>query len=839
MKRLLPFLPLLAFFTMCSGGGGTTTRTPALPGASGEVCISGEGQYTINGETTEFKADPFFENFKGNIGGQIRAVTSAVYSIEDSEPLTIVIYGMGSSIQSGAAGYKLTPTVLAREGAITDIVTFGSSSKPNVFYGTKKGLGVAELNDEGVFVEKAYKALPPGVLSVAVKKGSDRTTFFFVTGDGYVLSADEGTITSGSGCFSILTSKDVLKDGDTSYMPVKVAVAGDKAFVLAQRTLEGGLTPTFDQVFNPILETLITGEPSSIVRMVDIPSHGIDLVAFAASEGLIGFDAFIPSDVASDGTNFYVSGLAYEKEAVDLFVMTECDKPSMDDELRCMRDETKSYDLIKLKTDLGVDALTAGFFIYRDVGTVPDAAAYFARSAITTYMKDENAPPLVFHIAVKNDEATFRAPNYLAMMVKDVDAVSGKETWKTSVAYDKRDGLYMGIPANLSVISSAGESFMASTFVALKNEDGGGASMIEVVRPDGSLFLDTGSMKTRMEDGVGSYLAAIDTTNEHGGILYLENVMERNRIDLTIEDSASYVGRSAYNGTHLAFVWTKPGQVWRLDWQKGTEATTRGELTLSDVNHFKDFPAVSASDTKAWGNGRDIADLAFSGNKLFALLYGFTGGRHYYQVVVYNAPVTDSVYHPGINGFTRTISFAGDEIDRRARIQKITTDGAGSYTVHFSCAGGLNRFDIRPSSPPPAAASITTLFSTMNVMDLDMNDAGDKFAFIKNKTIHVRSLASPGTELYSASSVPAADATVARLSNASIVMTDKRIFLSTPVGASAPFWILDISTPPEQKVLSKCDTCDFNGLATFGAFANQLLVSSPTGGVEIYDISGL
>jgi hypothetical protein len=65
------------------------------------------------------------------------------------------------------------------------------------------------------------------------------------------------------------------------------------------------------------------------------------------------------------------------------------------------------------------------------------------------------------------------------------------------------------------------------------------------------------------------------------------------------------------------------------------------------------------------------------------------------------------------------------------------------------------------------------------------------------------------------------------------------MFLSTPEGATSPFWVIDIGTPSTPTQTMKCNACNFNGLAWFPSFENNLLASSDTGGIEIYDISNL
>lgn len=818
MKRailLIICLPVLAFIWTCSGGGGGKTQ-----------------------DVTE--GEQFLKNYQGNIGGQIRAVTSAFVSLPDTEPVPMILWGLGSSIQYGTAGAILGPLLLKNKGAVTDMVSYGTPSKPKIFYGSERGIGIVNLNDDGKIAETAFVSVPEGVNSVTTVKEGSGGVFYYTTGDGSLMTTDEAGVTSKGAATKIISSAD-LKEEETAYLPVKAAVMGTKAFVLAKNSVSGGLTPTFAQAFDPILINLITGRPSAIVRMVDTGTKAVSNVSFIPEAGrFTGFDTFIPTDVTTDGTNFYVAGLAYEKAAADSFVITKCDKPSLDEKLVCMRAAAKSGDLIKFKTSGGYDAFTAGFFIYRDVAKVSDKATFFARATFA-YQNIEDAPSLIFHMAVSYEVATLRASNFLAIMTRSADHITGDEDWVTSPAFDARNGLLGGVPANLVTVISSGSTFSAATFVGVKNEDGSGTSMLEIGNTDGTFLIgDTGAIKTRMDDAKAPYIVAIDLATQRGGALYLENDTGRKKIEPGMSKVGLYVAHAAYKGENLAFAWSAPGDAWRIEWQKGEDDATRGQLSFSrtgDAKHFKDFPSVSSSDVKALEDARDIADLEISEGKLFALLYGYAGGKHYYQAIVYGGGYTESKFHPAVQGMTNTPSYKGDEIDRRARFQKITKSDAGVYTVTFSCAAGLFSFEINPSSgaAPSTINSLTTPLK--NVMDLDFDETGETFAFIQSKTIRIRSLSDPATDI-SATALPSAETASDRLSNASIVLTSKKLYIAAPVGASEPFWVIDISDPKTPKVDSSCSSCNFNGLAMFDDFPDRLLASSDTCGVEIYNVSG-
>jgi hypothetical protein len=607
--------------------------------------------------------------------------------------------------------------------------------------------------------------------------------------------------------------------------------------------VDGGFSPTFEQTFDTILQSLITHESAAIVRAIDISTQEVKTVAFAADNGLLGFDQFIPTDIASDGTNIYVAGLAYDKTSLDGFVMTTCDKPSDSEKLDCMRQNAKKGNLTSLKTSIGVDALTGGFFIYRDMDKLSEKASFFARVPITIFADIETAPALIFHMAINNDKAAFRAPNFLAIVSKTADAATGAERWSVNPSFGASDGLMGGVPQNLNIYFLGGGTYVAATFVGAKAEDDSGASFLEGVSPDGKFLIgDTGALSTRMEDFVSPYLVAIDSSSPRGGTLYLENTTERKNIEIDSRPG-TYVGHAAYDGTNLTLAWSAPAEAWRLQWQLGTDISTRGQLSVprsGDSNHYKGFPDVSATDVKAFEDARDIADMAFAEGRLFVLYYGFSAGKHYYQAGVYGDTVASGKNNPTLQGITNTISVTGDEIDRHAHFQKIAKNSDGSFAVLFSCAGGLRQFTITPSttSSTVASAAISTVFADSNVMDLDFDDSGSHFAYVSNTSIRLRDISKPTTDL-SASSLPTADSSTTRLSNASLILTSGKIFVATPQGAASPFWIIDVSNPAAMTLSSKCNSCHFNRLATFSALANQLLVSSETGGVEIYDISGI
>lgn len=840
--RFVLYFSMIVFLASCAGGGGKGTQV------SGDFCVNDNNTYTINdgsgSRTYEIGQDRFLAYFLANIGGQIRAVSDITIKMEGFDPFTALIWGSGSTIRGGTAETMLASVPLRNEGVITSLTRFGDASSPKIFYGSARGVGIlkrSETSEGSGFEEEIFKTIPSGVISASSSTNGSSTNFFLTTGTGYVISATDGSLASGGNCYGIIASPSTLTEQNVTFIPVKTAAASSKVFVLGKESIAGGLSPDFSQAFGPVLKSMAIDAPTFIVKVVDTGSKTMEPVAFPLStKGFTGFDRFIPTDVATDGTRLYVAGLGYEKAALDSFIATYCDEPSLEERISCLEEKAKSGVLIKHKNESGLDALTGGFFIYRDLTKVNENADYFARVPLPLFFGDENSPPLIFNVAVKEDKALLRSPNFLATLEKTVNDITGEERWVITNDFDAMDGLFPGLPTSVNMYSMDGKNYAVATVVGLKTDQGSGVSTLETVSPEGALsLLDMGAVETRLEDGAGSYVALVEPFDEKGGMLYLANITDRKWISPS-SDAGAYVSRAAYDGTNLAFTWSRNMLGWTLSWQEKDRGTTKGDYNMpisGDSRYFVGFPDVGSAEVETLKETRTIADLSFADKKLFALLYGFYEGKHYYQAAVYTSTLTDSKYTPVLAGFTNTISITGEDADRRARFQKITKNSDGSFTAMFSCAGGLRKFTITPSSPPPPARSIDTVFSTANVIDLDINDTGDLFAFLSGKSIRIRNLSDPATNI-SSTSVPQTDDST-KLKNASLVLHSKWMFLSTPEGATSPFWVINISQPTIPTQTMKCNACKFNGLAWLPSFENNLLASSDTGGVEIYDISNL
>jgi hypothetical protein len=827
---------MILFLASCAGGG-TGMQV------SGEFCVNDSNTYTINGRTYEIGQDRFLQYFLANIGGQIRAVSDVTIKTEGADPFTALIWGSGSTVRGGTADTMLVNLPLKNEGVITSLTRFGDASSSKIFYGSARGAGIlkrSETSGGSGFEEETFKTIPSGVVSVSSSVSGSTTNFFLTTGAGYVISTTDSSFASGR-CYGIIASPSTLTEQNVTFIPVKTASAGSKVFVLAKESTAGGLSPTFSQAFDPVLKSMALDAPANIVKAVDTGSKTVESVAFPVeTKGFTGFDRFIPTDVAADGTRLYVAGLGYEKAVLDSFIGAYCGSPALEERIACLEEKAKNGSLIKLKNGLGLDALTGGFFIYGDLSKTNESADYFARVPLPLFFSDENSPPLIYSVAAKEDKALLRGPGFLATLEKTVNDVTGEERWVIKNDFDATKGLFSGVPASAGIYSMDGNNYAAAAVAGLKDAEGGGISTLETVSPEGVLSLmDTGAVETRIEDGAGNYLAVVEPFDEKGGMLYLSNITERKWISPS-PDAGAYVARAAYDGNNLAFVWSKNMLSWTLSWQQKDNGSTKGDCSIpinADSRYFAGFPDVGTTEIETLKETRTVADLFFSDKKLFALFYGFYEGKHYYQAAVYTSALTDGRYTPVLAGYTNTISMTGEEADKRARFQKITKNSDGSYTAVFSCAGGLRKFTVTPSSPPASARSIDVVFSKSNVIDLDINDTGDLFAYIWKRSVHIRNLSNPGTPI-SSTSVPVTDG-AAKLTNASLVLHSNWLFLSTPAGAASPFWVIDISTPSAPTQMMKCNTCNFNGLAWFPAFENNLLASSDTGGIEIYDISNL
>lgn len=841
MKKII-CLPLILFILSCSGGKGPATSS--LPGLSGEFCVE-DDTYTIDDAQGEqsltIEAEPFIDNFLGNIGGQIRAVSDVFLSIEDAEPATVLLWGTGSSIRAGQVDSILGTAPLKNRGVITSIQNYGDPAAPYALFGSQRGLGIIEIS--GIsgkldYKEKKFKSIPGGVLSTSVINTGASNNFYFTSGLGYVLATTESDFDSNSKCYGILASPSTFSSSGADMYPAKAVTISSKAFILTRNSKDVNLSPTIAQAFDPILEGLIDDSTPYTVQMLDTDSKNVTPVDFPSdTDGFYGFDRFIPTDIATDGDYLYVAGFGYEKAALDSLINSDCDKPTMEEKVECLREKANDGSLSFLKTSSGLDAATAGFFIYRDLDKVGESSAFFARIPLPVFLTVAGAPPLISRLAVENDIALVRGSNFLAFLEKTLSS-SSEEKWTIKTSVDGKKGLLGGIPAQVGLFTDSGQVYGVTTAVSAKDSMSAGFSEVEVITPEGIFYpLDSGAMTTLMEDGSGNYLEAIELISDSGGVLYLENIGDRTWINPS-SSSAAYAGRAAYDGSNLAFTWSAPNEAWHISWQKGNDSSTKGTYNISltgDSTHFVDFPDVGSSDVDELKDTRKIIDLKLSNGKLFALLYGYYDGKHYYQALVYGASLSSGIYQITQQGSTNTISFNGDAEDTKARFQKITKNSDGRFTALFSCASGLRKFSLTPSSSSPPTVSATSLFSTANVVDLGIDESANQFAFIAGRTIRLRSLDSPTVDI-SATGLPQ-QGSETKLAGASIILKSPSLFIATPSGTTAPFWIIDISDTSSPKLTLKCNVCDFNGLAYFKTFGTQLLVSSDTGGVEIYDIS--
>ena len=268
-------LTTLLILSSCSGGSGGSDGPSGAPGASGAVCILSDDSYSIaeegiDSQSMSFDSDPLLTLYRGNIGGQIRAVEAMNIALAGQESMNLLIWGSGASIKYGTAEAIVGTANLRNPGAVTGLAAVRENDVPKIIYSTERGLGVAGVGSDGVIedVSGAYRRVGSGVLSVAAT--GDGSRIVYTTGDGYLEDISMDDLENGESCSSILSSARVLRDGERDYLPVKVDLTSDKAFVLAQlKSIIPSTAPTLEQVYDGIFAGMVVDIPTALVRGVD------------------------------------------------------------------------------------------------------------------------------------------------------------------------------------------------------------------------------------------------------------------------------------------------------------------------------------------------------------------------------------------------------------------------------------------------------------------------------------------------------------------------------------------------------------------------------------------
>lgn len=852
----LPFLLLVAAtLSACSGKGEKkeTNFSEVSPGISGSLCLTADDTYTVtdasSGASQNFTVavDPLFARFRGGMGGQIRAIATLDTTAADGSIVPLLAWGSGSAIRYGTITGTGGIVPLSHRGVVTDLaITFDK----RIFFSTERGIGLMDVSGSSLAEEAmAYRSFPSGVAAIATGAAGE---LYVVTGEGYLLTTSLDKLASGEKCFDILTSKSAMIGDDNTmrYRPFAVRVTAKVAVVLGDRRPAGlNLTPNFNDAFAPLCQSFVEGKTASAVRVVDLPSHRVGkVVADTADGSFTSSNRFVPTDATIDGENLYVAGLVSDQTAINQFIASTCSAGDLAAQTTCVCQAAVDGRLTSVQSAAGASAITAGFFIYRNLSDLTKAA-HFEKVPVTTALFAANNPPLQFRIVANQDRLYLRAPNFLMRLSKSADAMSQVESWSFDKIFDTSSGLIPGLPLGLALFSGPSASGVVSAVTAVRGSDRIGASALDAFGDDGSFInLDTGSTLTRIEDAAGQAatptIAEIDVIDSNGGALSLATPTARSHIAIAASANAR-VAAASYNGSRLAFAWTEPATTaqpapaWRLDIQRGDDDTSRGELVISrqgGSNQYDGFPSLVGLTPEAGARARGLADITLRDSSLFVLLEGFADGTWYNQVGVY---AYGDDHRAILVGITNTMQATGPQTFTGGKFVRITKSGT-SYTVYFTAADGLHRLTMVPGTTTArATGTIETGFLDSSFVNLTCDVAGgNTCAAVSGTSVQLRSITDLTRTL---ASLPIAVTSGAgnRFDQASLVATGSRLFLALPNGATAPFTTIDMSNAAAPTIASSCTTCDFNAVAAFPNLPDRLLVSSPTGGVEIYDISGL
>jgi hypothetical protein len=842
-------LTTLIIMSSCSGGGGGNSGPSGAPGASGQVCLVSSESYTIdeeglNEQTMSFEEDPLLTLYQGNIGGQIRAVDAMNIALPGQEAMNLLIWGSGASVKYGTAEGVLGTANLRNPGAVTGLAAIRANDEPKIIYSTERGLGIAEVTSEGVIqdVTSAYRRVGSGVLSVAADGDGDRIVY--TTGDGYLEDISVSDLESGEACSSILSSARVLEAGERDYLPVKVDLTSERAFVLARlKSIIPSTAPTLEQVYDGIFAGMVVDIPTALVRGVDLDDHEIHEVEFdAADDSFHFYDSFVPTDISTDGTNLYVIGIAYKKSAMEGFIVANCEGSGQAAQVECVREAAKSGTLTSYAEE-GIFSFNAGFFIYRNAEDL-SKADHFVSLPIAAFMHDNEAPPFFYRMVVDGDVGYIRGPNFMVAMSRETTA-SGDEDWHFTAEIDGRTAeLKSGIPNDM--VSYAGGA--AASFTAVRAQDGTGASAVELMGSDGSFsVVDTGAIFVRVEGGGNNSVAAIEMASGSGGNLYIENATERNLIG-DMGYSNAFVSQAAYNGTLLSFIWSTRGddssieaqQGWRLEVQRGTDADSRGvqnfiARTGDPKKFFDSFPTIEADDSPSVVRG--IGDLAFDtdGSKIIVMLTGYKGGVWYHQLGMFGYINSEGKYRAKFSAVSKTQKKQGSSLEHAGRIlraRKLTS----KYEIVFSTSDGVYKWLVAPGTEgTPGEGSVTKLFSVEDFIDASADAlGGNKIAIVSGYNISIKDLSKPSEAGVGTRVARAEGSTLSKLIGARVSLAGSLLSIATPYGASSPFSIYTVGASGAPALTAACASCRFLDVNVFKSFPDYLLTSSVTSGIEIY-----
>lgn len=843
---VIALTPILILMGCSGGGGGGGTPTSLVAATIGKVCMAADNSYSVDisgssPQNVQLDADPLSAGYQGSMGGQIRGIASMNLAAAGEDAVEMLVWGSGAAVKYGTTDTVVGTVILSKPGAVTDLAPINVGGNPMIVYGTERGIGLIGADSSGKLADLAgsgaWRSVPYGVISITAS--ADGSSIIFASGDGYLQQISESQLAGGEKCAGVVAKGIAPASASEAFSPVKAVIGGNQVFVMSRAASAMTSTaPTFEQAYDPIFSAMVNDVPVTTVASIPLSGGSASLVGFdAADKSFSGYDRFIPTDIASDGTNVYVVGVAYTQQSVSDFISAKCTGEQASNPAACLRDAAKKGTLTSYTDSTGLYKFNAGFFVYRKTDDL-SKADHFTSIQLTTFTANENAPPYTYVIGTAGEQVFVRGPNFLISMAKNA-TTSGAEDWKYGAVADSKAGLIAGLPNR--VVTYQGGA--VASFTAVRAADGTGASALEVMGADLSFkVIDTGAIYMRVE-GAGmisnkALVAAIEMASYRGGKLYIENSVERHSIDISFKNP--FVSHAAYDGSKLAFAWSSTGdsssperdQTWRLDVQDGFDSSTRGEKVISRTSQkeFKDFPAIDAGETDP-SIRRGIGGMMFSPDSTLTVLYtGFSSKEGSWSQLVAIYPITkpSGKYLIGDASLimNTTLKTTGTAAANAGKLLLVAKDGA-NYEVIFSGPGGVYSWKSNE-------ATATTVFGTSNIVDAAVNaQGGSKLAMLDGDKIVLKDLSnrsSAGTSLQ-VQRKPGSQLT--RLTSAQIALNGNGIALASPYGAAATFSTYSISSGTPVLVAGTTLSRYFD-VKAFAAIPKYLLVSSQASGIEIY-----
>ena len=834
---------LLSFSLLACGDSGSGTETAQLsgvvqPGVFGKACVTSDIEYTItDGATNEtrtkkLEVSPLSGNFRGSMGGQIRAVAQG----DD-----LLIWGGGASLRYGDENGLQGALPFERSGSVTDLLAL-RSEPDRLLVSTENAVGFVRIKENGLgkLQPEELRSFPLGALALATKQQEKNESLYIVTRDGYVVTTTSENIGKNENCYDILSSSAAMVHDSTNYRPLDVAIAGDFAVVLSLRkTAPKKLSPPFAEVFAPLFQSMIDGKEGGIVRAVDMKSHGLLTVGFETlDKSDIGYDRFMPTGIVATNEELYVVGIAYDKKTIDEFVVEKCNQGELAEKILCLADAANKGELTTLKTTAGVNAIVGGLYFYRNFQDLT-RPAHFEWIPLSTAYHEEEAAPLTFQVTALGSQVVLRAPNFLSTLTKGIDPITDKERWSVSNQLDAAQGLAAGIPTNVIAYQNSRGTFIAAALTSAEREDGTGMSSLMISGSDDFVKkLDTGSLRTKIEGAAPSSMLAIDLMNKQGGMLYLQTPYERHRFDIPNKPDA-LISHAALKGDRVAYVWSdrasgeQPKPSFHLV-VTNQEHEARGELVVTREGgngHFDGFPSITGKSSEDVLRIRNIADIELISSHLFVLFEGYEDGRWYHQVGMYEI----ATGRPSLVSVSDTVSSPGSIDFENGKFVRVIPTGA-KYTITFMAADGFYRADMEANVAARPIFQRRYEATTFVSASCDVVE-GRRCVSLEGSDVHLVDAENLSRVSQSVSISRSENSTLDRLYYARTSFVGTKLFVTTPYGASSRFSMYEVNTNGSTSLASTCSQCGFNDVASFSDVPSMLFLSSPAGGIEMYDIS--